>query len=261
MRALNSTLITGASEGIGRCFAEEFAKHGHDLIQVARKAEKLKVLATELQINYQVKVSVYPCDLTQADAIDSLYQQILADGGLVDILVNNAGVMCVDDFVYAEPNELERLLQLNIQALVNMTRTFLPDMVLRESGKVVNIGSVASFIPTPKFAVYGASKAFVLSFSEALSEEVKEIGVAIHCVCPGFTHTQMLMAGKGLETIIPQFLKVPPESLVRDAYKAIMKGETLYVDKFHNKLLVQWAQLYPRWLVRGVSGFLSRLKD
>lgn len=261
MRTLNTVLITGASEGIGCCFAKECAKQGHDLILVARNEEKLKSLATELAIHYQVKVSVYPSDLTEDGAIDVLYQQVIKNGHLVDVLINNAGMMCVEDFTYSDINELERLVQLNITALLKVTRKFLPDMVSREIGKIVNIGSVASFIPTPRFAVYGASKAFVLSFSEALSEEVGDVGVDVHCVCPGFTETQMLTAGKGLEALIPEFMKVTPESLVKDAYRAIMKNQTVYVDKLHNKLLVQWAQLYPRWVVRGVSGFFSRLKN
>lgn len=260
MKNLNTTLITGASEGIGRCFAEEFAKQGHDLILVARNQEKLTELASRLQIQHAIKTTTYPADLTTPGAVETLLKQIEQDGHQVDILINNAGVMCVDDFVSCDFSRLQNLLRLNIEALVEMTHAFLPALVSSGAGKIVNIASVASFIPTPKFAVYGASKAFVLSFSEALMEETKHTGVSVHCICPGFTDTKMLTAGNGLEALIPQFMKVTPESLVADAYQSIMKGEAIYIDKLHNKLLVQWAKWYPRFIVRGVSGIFSRFK-
>lgn len=175
--------------------------------------------------------------------------------------MNNAGLMYVDEFIGADEDKIEQLLTLNINAVVRMTRKFLPDMVARDRGKIVNVASVASFIPTPKFAIYGASKAFVLSFTEALSEEVKYSNVQTHTICPGFTDTKMINQGNGMEKIIPQFMKVTPESLVKDAYQAILKGETVFVHKLHNKAMVQWSRLYPKWVVRGVSGFFSRFKN
>lgn len=255
---LNLTLITGASEGIGRSFAFEFAQQGHDLVLVARSEDKLQQVADEIVAEYGGRVYVYPMDLTRANAASLLYARLANEQLEIDILVNNAGVMYVEDFATASTEQLDRLLTLNIDALVRMTRQFLPDMLTREAGKIVNVASVASFIPTPKFAVYGASKAFVLSFTEALSEELKYSEVSAHCICPGFTKTNMLSEGKGMESVIPEFLKVSPEALVAGAYQAITKGETIYVDKIHNKALVQWSRLYPKWFVRGVSGFFSR---
>ncbi|BDX05627.1 SDR family NAD(P)-dependent oxidoreductase [Planctobacterium marinum] len=255
---LNLTLITGASEGIGRCFAEEFARQGHDLVLVARSQEKLEAMAESLRNEHSVKVTVLPQDLTQPGAAEVLAAQLQERQLQVDILVNNAGLMYVQDFFTTEPEKLEQLLTLNINAVVRMTRQFLPQMLSRDNGKIINVASIASFIPTPKFAIYGASKAFVLSFTEALVEEIKYTNVKAHCVCPGFTKTNMIQQGNGLEDNIPGFMKVAPESLVKDAYKSVMKGETIYIHKIHNKALVQWSRLYPKWLVRGVSGFFSR---
>lgn len=255
---LNLTMITGASEGIGKCFAEEFARQGHDLVLVARSEQKLNILAEGLRKEYAAKVTVIAQDLTHQDAPDLIEQTLLEKGLQVDILVNNAGLMYVEEFANSNSEKFEQLLTLNINALVRMTHQFLPGMLARDNGKIVNVASIASFMPTPKFALYGASKAFVLSFTEALSEELKYSNVTAHCVCPGFTKTNMMLAGNGLEDIVPGFLKVSPESLVKDAYKAVMKGDTIYVHKLHNKALVQWSRLYPKWLVRGVSGFFSR---
>lgn len=255
---LNLTLITGASEGIGKCFAEEFARQGHDLVLVARSGDKLSALAEELRKEHSVKTTVIAQDLTLPDAADQLKTKLDELQLQVDILVNNAGLMYVEDFFTTATEKLELLLTLNINAVVRMTREFLPQLLSRNNGKIVNVASVASFIPTPKFAIYGASKAFVLSFTEALAEEIKYTNVKAHCICPGFTQTNMIQQGNGLEDNIPGFMKVAPESLVKDAYKAIMKGDTIFVHKLHNKALVQWSRLYPKWFVRGVSGFFSR---
>lgn len=255
---LNLTLITGASEGIGKAFATYFADQGHDLVLVARSEDKLKALASELSSEYSIQAHVYTADLTEPDSASKLYSQLKEDELEIDILMNNAGVMYVEDFVGADEAKIEQLLTLNINAVVRLSRQFLPDMIQRDCGKIINVASVASFIPTPKFAIYGASKAFVLSFTEALSEEIKYANVQTHCVCPGFTDTNMISAGNGMEKLIPDFIKVTPESLVEDAYKAVMKGDTVFVHKLHNKAMVQWSRLYPKWFVRGVSGFFSR---
>ncbi|MBE1298727.1 MAG: SDR family NAD(P)-dependent oxidoreductase [Alteromonadaceae bacterium] len=261
MDDLNLTLITGASEGIGHCFAREFAKQGHDLVLVARNEVKLQLLATQLNKEFNVQTHVIPLDLLESDAVDKLRATLEEKGLQVDILVNNAGVMYVEPIATSDTKQLERLINLNITSLVKMTHAFIADFLVRERGKIINVASIASFIPTPKFATYGASKSFVLAFTEAVAEEVKYTDVDIHCVCPGFTKTNMLEQGKGMEDMIPNFIKVSPESLVKDAYKAISKGKTVYIDKTHNKLLVQCAKHYPRWFVRGVTGFFSRLSD
>ncbi|GAA0854608.1 SDR family oxidoreductase [Aliiglaciecola litoralis] len=255
---LKTVLITGASEGIGRSFAEVFAKQGHDLVVVARNQQKLNELSMYLSAKYAVECKVYPMDLTGQDAAKELFSTLTKDNIHVDILVNNAGMMQVEKLHESDEDVLNRLLQLNVNCLVNMTRQFVVPMIARGQGRILNVGSIASFMPTPNFSAYGASKAFVLSFSEGISEELKGTGVSVTCVCPGMTETKMLSHAEGLERYIPGFLKAHPDTLANDTYKALMKGEVVFLDKLANKLLVQWATHYPRWMVRSVNGLFSK---
>ena len=260
MSKLKTALITGSSEGIGRSFAEIYAKNGHDLVLVARNEIKLKEFAQQLKEKYAVQVHVFAADLIPVDSAQKLFAAIAQRDIKIDILVNNAGMMQVEKLNKSEPQKLNNLLQLNIQSLVNMTQQFVNPMISRGHGKIVNVGSIASFMPTPNFAAYGASKAFVLSFSEGIAEEFRGTGVSVTCVCPGMTETKMLSHADGIEKFIPKFLKADPMELAEQAYKASMKGDVVFLDKVANKLLVQWATHYPRWLVRGVNGLFSRFK-
>ena len=260
MQKHKTVMVTGASEGIGRSFAETFAKNGHDLVLVARNASKLAELASELREKYAVEAHVFAADLIPVGAAQSLFEDIAGKGIRIAVLVNNAGMMQVEKLHECDIDGLNRLIQLNIQSLVNMTYQFIGPMINRGSGKILNVGSIASFMPTPNFAAYGASKAFVLSFSEGIAEELRGTGVTVTCVCPGMTETKMLSHAEGLEKYIPNFLKADPMVLAADAYKACMKGDVVFLDKLANKLLVQWATHYPRWFVRGVNGLLGRLQ-
>lgn len=260
MQKFETVLITGASQGIGRSFAETFAKNGHDLVLVARSADSLQELALELTAKYAIKTHVFAIDLIPVGAAQILFEDIAAKGINIDILVNNAGMMQVEKLHECDIDALNRLIQLNIQSLVNMTYQFMGPMIKHGSGKILNIGSIASFMPTPNFSTYGASKAFVLSFSEGIAQELQGTGVSVTCVCPGITKTKMLDQAQGLEKYIPNFLKAEPIELTADAYKACMKGDVVFLDKLANKVLVQWARHYPKWFVRGVNGFVTRLK-
>jgi short-subunit dehydrogenase len=260
MPKLKTALITGSSEGIGRSFAQVYAKNGHDLVLVARNKIKLEEFAQELKDKYAVNVDVFAADLIPVDAAQKLFEAITEKDIKIDILVNNAGMMQVEKLNESDPQKLNNLIQLNIQSLVNMTQQFVNPMINRGQGKIVNVGSIASFMPTPNFAAYGASKAFVLSFSEGIAEEFRGTGVTVTCVCPGMTETKMLSHAEGIEKFIPNFLKADPMELAAQAYKASMKGDVVFLDKVANKLLVQWATHYPRWIVRGVNGLFSRFK-
>jgi short-subunit dehydrogenase len=260
MSKLKTALITGSSEGIGRSFAQVYAKNGHDLVLVARNKIKLEEFAQELKDKYAVNVDVFAADLIPVDAAQKLFEAITEKDIKIDILVNNAGMMQVEKLNESDPQKLNNLIQLNIQSLVNMTQQFVNPMINRGQGKIVNVGSIASFMPTPNFAAYGASKAFVLSFSEGIAEEFRGTGVTVTCVCPGMTETKMLSHAEGIEKFIPKFLKADPMELAAQAYKASMKGDVVFLDKVANKLLVQWATHYPRWIVRGVNGLFSRFK-
>lgn len=258
MKGLNNVLITGASEGIGRSFAEVFAKRGHDLILVARSERKLTELADDLRARFQSHVTVIPMDLIPENAAEQLFYKVAELEIHVDILVNNAGMMQIEPFCSSDINTLNNLMHLNIRSLVNLARLFSGPMLARDKGKIINVGSIASFMPTPQFSVYGASKAFVLSFTEGLSQELKGTGVTTTCVCPGFTQTNMLSHGHGVERYIPDFLKADPQALAEQAYKAASDGDVVFLDSLANKALVQWAKHYPRWIVRGVNGLLGR---
>ena len=258
MTSLNTTLITGASEGIGRSFAKAFAKNKHDLVLVARNEQKLNELADSLSADYGVTCHVMPMDLTLDNAAQLLWEQLAEAQLSIDILVNNAGMMQVEKIYEADEAVLNRLLALNVNSLVKMTRQFIGPMVAKGEGRILNVGSIASFMPTPNFSAYGATKAFVLSFSEGISEELKGTGVSVTCVCPGMTETQMLSHADGLEKYIPGFMKAHPDTLAEEAYKALMKGDVIFLDKIANKLLVQWATHYPRWMVRSINGLFSK---
>lgn len=253
------TLITGASEGIGKCFAEVFAKKGHNLILVARSEQKLQEIAQHLIHQYSISVEVIAADLIPQDAAENLFLEVAKRQLHVDTLVNNAGMMQVEEFCISDMEVCNSVMSLNVMSVVNLTRLFSGPMLSSASGKIINVGSIASFMPTPNFSVYGASKAFILSFSEGLSQELKGSGVSVTCVCPGFTKTDMLSHAQGMEKFIPKFLKADPMQLAEQAYQASMKGEVVFLDSLANKMLVQWASHYPRWLVRGINGLFSRL--
>ena len=258
MSNVKTVLITGSSEGIGRCFAQVFAKKGYNLVLVARNQLKLDEFATELSSEYKVKVQVCAVDLIPANAAQLLYERLSELNIVVDILVNNAGMILIEKFHQSDTVAINNLMQLNVQSLVNMTHQFIAPMVARGHGKILNVGSIASFMPTPYFSIYAASKAFVLSFSEGISEELKDSGVTVTCVCPGITKTQMIGHAKGVEQYIPKFMTAEPMQLAQDAYQACIDGDVIYVDKFVNKAVVQWASHYPRWLVRGVTGLIGK---
>lgn len=260
MQKYKTVMITGASEGIGRCFAETFAQKGHDLVLVARSADKLQELANELKVKYAIEAHVFAMDLIPTGAAKALFDRITSEEITIDILVNNAGMMQVEKLHECDIEGLNRLIQLNIQSLVNMTYQFIGPMITQGKGKILNVGSIASFMPTPNFAAYGASKAFVLSFTEGIAEELRGTGVSVTCVCPGMTETKMLSHAQGMERYIPSFLKADPMTLTTEAYKACMKGDVVFLDKLANKVLVQWATHYPRWFVRGINGIFARFK-
>jgi short-subunit dehydrogenase len=201
---------------------------------------------------------VCAADLIPTNAAQLLFRKLADLDISIDILVNNAGMMLIESFHKSDTLAINNLMQLNVQSVVNMTHQFLAPMVARGQGKILNVASIASFMPTPKFSIYGASKAFVLSFSEGISEELKGSGVTVTCVCPGITQTQMVGHAKGVEKYIPKFMTADPMQLAQDAYKACINGEVVYIDKLVNKALVQWASHYPRWMVRSVNGLFGK---
>jgi uncharacterized protein len=177
-------LITGASMGIGEVFARQLADRGYDLILTARSEDKLQAIATDLR-GEGVRVQVIPGDLTDA----ALRQRLFVQSGAIDLLVNNAGFGDYGPLAEVDRINQQTMIQLNILALVDLTQLLLPGMVKRQSGAIINVASIAAFQPMPYLSVYAATKAFVLSFSEALRAETRSQGIKVQCLCPGATDT------------------------------------------------------------------------
>ncbi|MBC2715634.1 MAG: SDR family oxidoreductase [Desulfobacteraceae bacterium] len=253
-----TALITGASAGIGRSLADVFAQNQHDVILIARQKKMLAEVAEEIRKKWKVKAHIFSHDLIPSDAPQQLFSKINDKNLKVDVLVNNAGMIHVEPFHQTNLDLLQRIVYLNIASLMTLTHLFLPSMIKRKSGKILNVASIASFMPTPTFAVYGASKAFVLSFSEALGQELKDTGVTVTCLCPGITETDMLTRAGSLEDYIPGFMRLDADTVAQEGFKACMKGKGVHVDSLTNKTLIQMVKYQPRWLVRNAGGFLTR---
>ena len=246
MSERQTALVTGASGGIGWELAREFAAGGYDLVLVARTVGKLEELAQELRSRHQATVRVLPKDLAQPNSAEEVFQELEGAGATVDVLVNNAGFGTFGPFSQIElAVELEEL-QLNVVTLTHLTKRFLPGMLARRRGGVLNVASTAAFQPGPFMAVYYATKAYVLSFSEALAEEMQETGVVISVLCPGPTATGFTArAGLG-----DSKLQVSNAAAVaRAGYQGFREGQRIVIPGFNNKLLAESVRLMPRKLV------------
>lgn len=254
-------LVTGASSGIGEALALVCAQHHYDLILVARNQERLQTLAAQLNQDYGVDVLVKPCDLAEPGAVKLLSEELLSAGKQVDFLINNAGVLEHGAFFDVTPNDHQKILQLNAVALTAMLAHLLPTMVARGSGRVLNVASIGAFQPMPSVATYSATKAFVLSLSESLSEELKGTGVTVTVLCPGLTATKMLA---GAQQKSPALLNIP-NLVLADAYEVAqqgfrgsLKGKTIVVPGLRYKFIAIVSRATPKWFVRCVTGFLGR---
>jgi short-subunit dehydrogenase len=253
-----TALVTGASEGIGRELARTFASRGFDVVLVARNAERLEALAGELASTHGVRAEPLPRDLAPPDAPAALFDSLTRRGVRIDVLVNNAGVLEFGPFLEADPARVAAMLDLNVRALTALTRLFVPPMVAARHGRVLNLGSVASFVPTPTLAAYGASKAFVLSFSEALAEELRGSGVTVTACCPGITETHMAQQVESyakFEALVPV---LDAAEVARSAFEACMAGEVIHVPGRANRIAIGVLGLQPRWLVRWLGGAIGR---
>ena len=260
-RLRQTALITGASSGIGLELARVFAEHGFDLILVARRESELEALAERCRKEYDARAHFLPMDLLVPDAPAELVRRLQADGLDVDVLVNNAGLMDMGGFADIGVERHERLLRLNIVVLTSLTRRLLPAMIERGHGRILNVASTSAFLPVPSMAVYAASKAFVLSLSESLLEELKETGVTVTALCPGVTRTDMYDRAKEQHAMArraPGLIVSDAQDVAREGYEACVAGRAVVVPGLPDKLLSSAAQIYPRWLVRSVAGLVAR---
>lgn len=260
---IQRALITGASSGIGEAFAREFARNGFDLVLVARRKEKLQELATELEQSEGIKANLIACDLALPDAAEAL-EQACAEIP-IDVLVNNAGVMYRGAFSEQDLSNIETIVQLNINSLTRLSRLFLEHMLRRGSGRILNVTSTTAFHACPTFAVYAASKAYILSFTEAMAEELRGSGVSATAFCPGSTDTHMVAESFGEELRSDTFgslLMMSSEEVAREGYKACMAGTTVSVPGVANNVISTLGRLQPKWLNRRLQALVySKLFD
>jgi short-subunit dehydrogenase len=249
-----TALITGASGGIGYELAKLFAKDHYDLVLVARSAAKLTHFADELQRQFGISVKPIALDLTSAPAPQFLFDQLQREEIAVDILVNNAGYGVLGGFADIPLDENLGQIQLNVTALTHLTKIFLGPMLNRHSGKILNVASTAGFQPGPRMAVYYATKAYVISFSEALANELQGTGVTVTCLCPGATDTGFAKrAGNDQTRLFKQLRPMDAKSVAQDGYGGLMAGKTLVISGFRNWLIAESVRFGPRKLVTAVS--------
>ncbi len=250
-----TALITGASSGIGAAFARILAAEGFDLVLTARRAEKLQELAADLPPT--TKIVVLPADLSTSAGITTFFESVSGQSLEIDVLINNAGMMVEEDFEKLSTDQIERTITLNITALTQLIHQFLPAMKARKSGRILNVASAAAFHPVPGMDIYAATKAYVLSFSEALSENLQDTGVSVTALCPGLTDTDMV--DKSIAEAMPAFMILQPDEVARSGFDALMKREVICIPGNANRIALGWAQHQPRWLVRGLGGLANKL--
>ena len=254
---MTTALITGASSGIGETFARELAAKNNDLILVARSQDKLDLLATELSGKYQIKTTVITQDLTEPAAGQAVFDAVTAQGLTVDLLINNAGFGDYGAFSDRPLSKMMAMVQLNISAVVELTGLFLPLMLARREGAILNLSSIAGFQPIPYMSVYAATKAFVLSFSEALWSENKDLGVKIMAVCPGPTESKFYDRADFPDsaTGLNGMTMASAEKVVKESLQALEKGQSNVVaGGFANQIIVNLPRLVPRDLLVDVVG-------
>ncbi|HEU4403502.1 MAG TPA: SDR family oxidoreductase [Candidatus Polarisedimenticolia bacterium] len=247
-----TALITGASSGIGRDLARLLAQHGHDVVLVARREAVLRELAAEMERAHGMRATVLPADLSDPGAPEALAARLRERGLQVDILVNNAGFGTYGPFATTDLATQMRLLRVNITALTHLTGLFLPGMLARRAGRILNVASTAAFQPGPFMAVYYASKAFVLSFSEALASEVRGSGVVVTALCPGPTRTEFQTGARMQGSkLVRRLAFMDSEKVARLGYEGLMKGRSLVIPGLQNRLLAGLVRFLPRRVVIG----------
>ncbi|HEY2495041.1 MAG TPA: SDR family oxidoreductase [Paenibacillus sp.] len=245
-----TALITGASSGIGEIFAYSLAAKKCNLILVARNEEKLKALATELSTTYKVKTTVIALDLSIPGASQDLLHEVQKQHLKIDLLINNAGFATYGYFEQVSGNRQHEEVMLNVTALVDITHAFMPDLLRNRDGGLINVSSTAAFQPDPYMAVYGATKAFVLSFSEALWAENRKRGLKVLALCPGATETAFFDVVDSSEASVGS--RQTPNTVVNNALRALEKGRSHIISGRQNYLIAQLSRLFSRQFMLGI---------
>jgi short-subunit dehydrogenase len=253
---MKATLITGASSGIGETFARKLAAQGHDVLLVARSEDKLIALCNELGLNHNVRAQYFVADLSQPDAPARLLEETRERNLEIELLINNAGFGSMGEFGKLDLNRELNMIDLNVRSLVELTHLFLQPMRERGSGSIINVASTASFQPVPFMATYAATKAFVLSFSEALWEENRTYGVKVMALCPGVTETGFFDASRMKRP--PGRISQTSEQVVDVALRALKRGKSSVISGWPNRITVETERVVPRSLILRVVGAIMR---
>ncbi|RIV10476.1 SDR family NAD(P)-dependent oxidoreductase [Priestia flexa] len=253
-------LITGASGGIGRQLAYHFAEDGYSLVLVARSKEKLEELKKELENNYSISVLISIKDLSKQEEALKLYDEIKQQRITVQFLVNNAGFGLYGTFIETSWAEEADMIDLNIKTLTYLTKLFLPEMVERNEGRILNIASVASFLPGPLMAVYYATKAYVLSFTEALENELKDTNITISALCPGPTKTGFSDRANLSSSKLFESGALHVEDVAKVGYEQFMRGKTIIIPGAKFKVATMLPRFFPRKLITKVVRSMQEVK-
>ena len=248
-----TALITGASSGIGYELSKLFAADGYNLVLVARSGQKLSEIASELAQTYGVRTTVLAKDLSDPASPDEIFATLQAQFIGVDVLVNNAGFGTYGPFAKIDWAEELRMVQVNVISLTHLTKLFLPGMIDRRSGRILNVGSTGSFAPGPLMAAYCATKAYVLSLSEAISEEVRGTGVSVTALCPGVTRTGFQARANVENVQLTSGSMMSAQQVAEAGYTALLRGQAIVVPGFVNQLLAFSVRITPSWLTRRIA--------
>lgn len=244
-----TALITGASNGIGYELAKVHAEKGDNLVLIARSKNKLDELKKELEEKHRIQVHIIGKDLSVAGAAVKVYEEVKQNNISIDYLINNAGLGDIGLFANCDWKKQENMINLNITALAHFTRLYLPDMIKQGSGKILNVASTAAFQPGPTMSVYFATKAFVLSFSEAVNEEVRDKGITVTALCPGSTESGFHAAAIGDNKELKERRLPSSRKIAEFGYRAMMKGKSVAIPGLMNSIMATSVRFIPRALM------------
>lgn len=255
---MDTVLITGTTSGIGKALAEKFAGAGNNLVLVSGNRDKLQQQQAELQTRYHISVEYISCDLAEDHAARLIMEKTEEMGLSVDILVNNAGFNESGFFADTDLSQELDMIQVHIKVLTALTKLFLPGMIERRHGRILNVGSTGAYMPCPYDTVYAATKAYVLSFSNGLYQELKGTGVTVTCLCPGATQTLFARKADIDNTLLFKLFVMQPEAVASIGYKSLLKGKRAVTAGLYNKLLVLSAKVLPVSIINPIAQWMVR---
>lgn len=252
-------LVTGASAGLGREFADQLAAEGTNLVLVARDEERMEAHAAELRRDHDIEVEVLPADLTMVGPTNAVVRRIERVTSPVDLVINNAGYGTVGRFDEQDADSQTGMVDLNVRAVVRLTTAAISAYRERDvAGGVLNVASLAAFQPVPQMATYGATKAFVKSFTEAIYEELRGSRIRVSALCPGFTRTEFAERAEVGDDVLPDWMWMSAAPVVRAGLDAVAAGKAVVLPGLGNKVVGNLAQQTPSWLSRRVGELLGK---